>query len=257
MTTHLHGHKVANSSYKDLSDYARPVAIWIAGKLKNTQIRPYQVTLFHFLLMLLAIWLLVKGGITNIITFSLLLLAKNTFDAVDGSLARMQNRPSRVGRFLDSNVDFIGNFLLFLAFVHFPLWLRLLGFLCFIFQGSFFNFYYVLFRHANSGDKTSKVKENATSEYSYDNPMILKMLFYMYKVFYQWQDEFVAFINSLLKNKNRKISPLFITLLTVNGLGFQYLAIIVFLLLGQERLLFGWFIIVMNLYLGVLLLIFS
>ncbi|NIR44219.1 MAG: hypothetical protein GWN53_19055, partial [Gammaproteobacteria bacterium] len=33
------------------------------------------------------------------------LQAKNVLDAVDGSLARLRGRPSRIGRFLDTDMD--------------------------------------------------------------------------------------------------------------------------------------------------------
>lgn len=246
------GHKVTNISYTDLSDYARPVAIWIANTLKNTGIAVYQITLIHFFLMLLAVFFIAKGGFSAMFFASVLLLIKNTLDAVDGSLARIRNRPSRVGRFLDSNLDFVGNFFLFLALVNIPVWMRLLSFFAFIIQGSFFNYYYILFRNAHGGDVTSKVEEDETSNYHYDNPTVLRILYFFYKVFYQWQDVLVMRIDRLIKNEKRSISPFFISSLSVNGLGFQYLVIIFLLLINQQRLIPVWFVIMMSIYLAMI-----
>ena len=249
------GHKVTDIPYTDLSDYARPVAIWIANKLKNSGIAVYQITLFHFFLMLPAVFFIATGDFAAVLIASILLLIKNTFDAVDGSLARIRNRPSRVGRFLDSNLDFVGNFFLFLVLVDIPVWMRLLSFFAFIIQGSFFNYYYILFRNAHGGDVTSKVEEDGTSNYHYDNPTVLRVLYFFYKVFYQWQDVLVMRIDRLVKNEKRTISPFFISSLSVNGLGFQYLIIIFLLLINQQQLIPVWFVIIMNIYLVILILL--
>lgn len=247
------GHKVVHASFIDLSDYARPVAVSIASRLRKTRIHVYQITLFHFILMLIAAMLIAKGGFFAIVLASLLILLKNTFDAVDGSLARIRNRPSRVGRFLDSNLDFIGNLLLFFSLDSFPLWMRVLGFLSFLLQGSFFNFYYILFRNEHQGDTTSKVKENNTSDYPYDNQSVLTILYFFYHIFYKWQDQFVILVDTLVRNKSKIVPALFVTLLSVNGLGFQYLIVILLLLSQQQGLLFIWFIVIMNIYLLMLL----
>jgi phosphatidylglycerophosphate synthase len=249
------GQKVIGVSYIDLSDYARPAAIWIANKLQDTSIHVYHITIFHFLLMLLAAFVITKAGFLAILLASVLLLVKNMLDAVDGSLARMRNKPSRVGRFLDSNLDFVGNFFLFLALVDIPIWMRLFSFFCFILQGSFFNYYYILFRKSHGGDTTSKVKEDDTSTYQYDNPTALRILYFFYRLFYQWQDVLVMHIDQQTKNEKRTISPFFISCLSINGLGFQYIIIIILLLLHQQQLIPVWFVVIMNIYLAILLLL--
>ncbi len=247
------GHKVRHSSFIDLSDYARPIAVWIALQLKTTRIQVYQITLLHFFLMVIAAALIAVGGLSNILIASLLILLKNIFDAVDGSLARIRNRPSRVGRFLDSNLDFVGNLFLFLSVTYVPLWIRVFGFLSFVIQGSFFNFYYILFRNTNHGDTTSKVNEDDQSNYSYDNRFILKILYFFYKIFYKWQDAFVLIADRVIGKRGRTIPAVFVSFLSVNGLGFQYLIFILLLSLHQQIILFLWFTIFMNIYLVILL----
>lgn len=248
------GYKVANRTYTDLSDYARPAAIQIAQRLHNTPIHVYHITITHFAIALLAAFLISRGGFLLTLTAAIALMIKNVLDAVDGSLARIRNRPSRVGRFLDSDLDFVGNFFLFFALVDIPIWMRIVSFLSFLIQGSFFNYFYILFRNSYGGDTTSKIKEDDSSIYRYDNPTALRMLYFFYSLFYRWQDKFVTFIDHYFRTQKRTISPVFISLLSIHGLGFQYLAIIILLLIGRQQLIPIWFSILMNLYLITLLL---
>ncbi len=247
------GYKVDKKGFVDLSDYARPLAVYLAGKFKNTSVHAYHITLFHFGVMLGAVYFVSQGGLKNYLLASILLLIKNVLDSVDGSLARLQNRPSRVGRFLDSNLDFMGNLLLFLAFRDLSLAVRLVAFLFFILQGSIFNYYYILFRQFNNGDKTSQIKEDGQSVYSYDNPLVLKYLYIMYVVLYDWQDKLVDFIEcKMIKKDQSRVEEKFLSYLSTGGLGFQYLIIIAALLLQHTDYIVLWFF-GMNIFVGVLL----
>ncbi len=249
------GYKVDKKGFIDFSDYARPVAIALAARFKNTAIHAYHITLFHFGIMLITVSLIYQGGFRNYCAASFLLMAKNILDSMDGSLARLQNRPSRVGRFLDSNLDFIGNLLLFLALSR--LWLlpvSIVTFLFFIMQGSFFNYYYILFREFNNGDKTSQIKEDDSTVYDYDNALVLKYLYKMYLVLYGWQDKMVDFIECKMIKKGRaEPGENFLSLLSINGLGFQYLIVIGSLVSQHIEYMVIWFW-GMNILIGVLLL---
>ncbi|NOZ13952.1 MAG: hypothetical protein GXO69_09965 [Acidobacteria bacterium] len=249
------GLKISNSSYIDLSDYARETAVFIARLLAPTSIHAAQVTWFHFLLMLGAAICLHQGTMTTMALAALLIALKNLFDAVDGSLARLQNRPSRVGRFLDSNLDFIGNLALFLAIPGLSFETRVAGFLAFIFQGSIYNHYAVRYRSVHGGDNTSRVTESGDSPYHYDNPAALRVLFVLYQIFYSWQDKAVAVLDRFVAGKTAPPpDSKFMELSGVLGPGFQYLAIIFFLVLGIPRAIPDTFIFIFGIYTVTLLL---
>ncbi len=248
------GQKISNSPYVDFSDYAREPAILIARLLVPTPVSVAQVTFFHFLLMLLAAALLYHGTMMSMGWAALLIVLKNLFDAVDGSLARLRNRPSRVGRFLDSNLDFLGNLALFLV-LPIPVEGRIAGFLAFIFQGSIYNYYSVWYRNAYDGDSTSRKIETGTSPYPYDSPHSMKILFFMYQIFYSWQDHGVAVLDRFVAGDDAPIpDPRFMTLVSILAPGFQYLVIIFFLILGTPAAIPDTFIFGFGIYTVTLLL---
>lgn len=249
------GLKNSDFAYVDLSDYARGGAIFIARLLAPTPIRAAHVTWFHFLLMLGAALCLHRGTIVPLGFAALLIVLKNLFDAVDGSLARLQNRPSRVGRFLDSNLDFLGNLALFLAIPGISFEARIAGFLAFTFQGSIYNFYAVWYRRAHSGDTTSQSVETGDSPYDYDDPRAMRVLFLMYRAFYSWQDRGVAVLDHFVAGRNAPVpNSRFMELSSVLGPGFQYLAIIFFLVLGLPAAIPDTFIFAFGIYAVTLLL---
>ncbi len=249
------GLKISNFSYVDLSDYARGVAVFIAHLLAPTSIHAVQITWFHFLLMLGAAFCLHLGTMISMGAAALLIALKNLFDAVDGSLARLQNRPSRVGRFLDSNLDFLGNLALFLAIPGLSFGARMAGFFAFIFQGSIYNYYSVRYRETYGGDNTSRVAETADSPYDYDNPKALGILFILYRIFYLWQDKAAAVLDRFVAGRAALVpDSKFMELSSVLGPGFQYLAIIFFLILGIPQAIPDVFIFVFGIYTVILLL---
>ncbi len=249
------GLKISDSPYVDLSDYARGAAVFIARLLVPTPIRATQVTWFHFLLMLIAAICLHQGTMMAMGFAALLIELKNIFDAVDGSLARLQNRPSRVGRFLDSNLDFIGNLALFLAIPGISIEARIAGFFAFIFQGSIYNYYAVWYRFEHNGDKTSRLVESGDSPYEYDDPRTLRILFILYRIFYLWQDRGVAVLDRFVAGKTAPAPKNhFMELSSVLAPGFQYLAIIFFLVLGTPAAIPDTFIFVFGIYTVMLLL---
>jgi phosphatidylglycerophosphate synthase len=249
------GLKISDSAYVDLSDYARDAAISIARLLVPTPVRAAHVTWFHFLLMLGAALCLHQGTIIPLGFAALLIALKNLFDAVDGSLARLQNRPSRVGRFLDSNLDFIGNLFFFLALPGISVEGRIAGFLAFTFQGSIFNYYAVWYRTAHDGDATSRMVETGNSPYDYDDPRAMRILFFLYRIFYAWQDRGVAVLDHFVGGREARVpNSRFMEMSSVLGPGFQYLAIIFFLVLGVPAAIPDTFIFGFGIYTVTLLL---
>ena len=131
--------------FLDLSDYARLPAKFVVGMLINTKANSIFYTSLFFLSGLSAFFLILYEG--NLIVAAILILLKSMFDAADGEVARRKNRPSYVGRYLDSICDFIINFLLLFAVgirIEQNSFLFLLTLLLLQLQGSLYNYYYVI-----------------------------------------------------------------------------------------------------------------
>ncbi len=250
----MDGKKIPDWTVVDLSDYGREIAIVIAKPLAKWKIRAWQITVFHFLLMIYCCFLVYKNTLSSLALASIFLMFKNIFDAVDGSIARIQKRPSKVGRFLDSNLDFLGHLFLFFAIRDSSLILKLAGFFSFVFQGSVFNYYFVLFRHYHNGDKTSKIEESWENEFSYDNPYVVKALYFFYLIFYKWQDKFIDFLDvKVLNCERKKPDKNFLAFVSIFGPGFQYLFIMLFFTAGNPSLIPLFFLLPYN---GLLLTVF-
>ncbi len=251
-------HKVpVEARFLDWSDYSRPIANRLVFYLKDTAVSPIQVTIFHSILGLFSAYLFSIGNWSTTVVAAILLLLKSLFDAVDGALARVRNRPSRVGRFLDSNMDFVVNFFVLWGIslgygVSIPCFI--LAFLSMELQGSFYNHFYLKYRHEFHGDKTSRPIEDAYSPYPYDNPGLLKILFFVYQVFYGWQDMFVHWLVRVVKVKPRqKDYKDFMSKISVFGLGFHLLVISSFSLFNHPNLALYVILSLFNFYLVVLL----
>lgn len=239
-------------AFLDLSDYARPFARWLAQRL------PPFVTPIHLTLAFTGV-----GAIAALLfafnrflpVAGLLLLLKSGLDAADGSLARLRNRPSRVGRFLDSVCDFLVTLLVFGGIalaewrVHpsLAVWgLATLAALSATWQCSVFSYYYVRYRAQTGGDLTSRARETEEG-FSYDNPRMLALLFTLYRLIYSWQDTLVAALDSRLA-PNAPVTPRFLTATTVLGLGTQLLIIAICATLGQPFSAIYLFIFPFNIY---------
>lgn len=90
----------------------RPLAHLVVLLLLPTPVRPHHLVLFHTLLALLAAWLLWLG---QGLPAALLLQAKTILDNADGQLARLRKEVTELGRYLDTELDLLGNLSLFLA----------------------------------------------------------------------------------------------------------------------------------------------
>lgn len=216
----------SESRFVDLSDYARPLAIRLVEFLRPyPAITPITVTwvgavvgLFAATLIWNGQWLFIAG---------VLLPVKSWIDAADGSLARARNRPSQVGRFLDSFCDFFVHLALFQAIAHYngqSAGLAFVAFLCAVFQSSVYNYYYVIKRHACSGDCTSEIDQRAAPEpYPWDNPAALKFLHSSYLLFYWWQDRLAYYLDPAAVEHGERLSGRFMTALSTLAMGFQLL----------------------------------
>ncbi len=226
----------------DLSDYGRPIAKLIANALQNTAFTPIHVTIWFVISGLIGIYCILKGYYWMAAFF---LIFKSILDAADGELARMKQKPSYTGRYLDSVADIILNALIFIAiwFVsETNIWICVLAFLGLQLQGTLYNYYYVILRNKFDGDTTSRVFENQT-------PMALQgekqkhvdILFGMYKLLYGAFDKTIYALDPLAEH-GKPFPKFLMTSISTFGLGFQLLIIAIMLVLGLKAYILPFFL---------------
>ncbi len=232
----MQGHKVPETArFLDLSDYGRPAALKIARWALRRGWSPHLFTFLQALVGLAAAALMAWSTSGGRVWVALLLPLKSTLDAVDGSLARLRRRPTRTGRFLDSNLDFVVNLALMLALVPgagVPVTLALLAFLCMELQGSVYHHLYVRYRHRHGGDQSAQNREDARA-FPYENPRVVALLYQVYRGFYGWQDALVLRLLNFACGQACVPSARLMTLVSTLGLGFQLLVIGTLVALGR------------------------
>ena len=251
--------------FLDLSDYARPLARRLARALVNTRVTPIQITIGYTLVGLTAALLFATGNYLNGIVAGGLLLVKSTLDAVDGSLARARQRPSRVGRFLDSICDYFINASVFLglalnggAITIERVFVAFLALESATWQGTAFNYYYIYYRKLTGGDTTSQLDENEAQSYPWDNPNILQALLNVYLIIYGWQDVLLAKLDRAITPD--RAAPLYqdrrlLTATSAMGLGFQLLLITLCAWIDRAQWALWVFIGPMNVYWVIIILV--
>lgn len=170
---------------------------------------------------------------------ALLLLVKHLLDGMDGALARIRQRPSRLGRYADSVADFVVNAALFAAVAYRrgnrPRdWLTAAaGLVSMLLQCSLYNYYYVLYRHTLPGERTSLPDERHARPYPWDPPRATRLFQRAYLLIYGWQDRLVARLDRLATGRTFTLPPRrFMTALSALGLGSQ---LALFALLAWRR----------------------
>ncbi|NIR44558.1 MAG: hypothetical protein GWN99_09715 [Gemmatimonadetes bacterium] len=251
-----------SAQFTDLSDYARPIAVWIARRLKDTSVVAPDVTAVWGAMGLAAAFCYALSDFRYALLGAGLMQAKNILDAVDGSLARLQGRPSRVGRFLDSIGDAAVGAALFaglavtIAAVRpaaYAAGLAAAAFVLGLLQGSLFNYYYVRYRARRGGDTTSRIKEELTVDdrrHYEDRPRALATLRFLigaYNWIYGWQDVLVRRIDAWavrpLVSRDRETDadalrddPRHLTAVSALGPGVQILLLDIFTVAGLWNL---------------------
>ncbi|MDA1353299.1 MAG: CDP-alcohol phosphatidyltransferase family protein [bacterium] len=188
---------------------------------------------------------------------ALLLPLKSIIDAADGEMARFLDKPSYVGRYLDSNLDLVLNVGLFGMLWYLSSHSGLLVFFSWLswqLQGTFYNYYYVIRRSQFSGDTTSQSNESTCpTPYPYERAWMLRFLHRLYLLFYGWQDRFARVVDP---GAPLVILPKwFMTLLSVFGLGFQLLLFGVLLFMFPSVYILFYVLIISNVFLVVLLIL--
>ena len=243
--------------FYDVSDYARPFGNWIAQGLVNTPINAVHVTWVFIVVGFISAYLYTIEGYAYTVIAGLLLVIKSGLDAADGSLARLQNRPSKVGRFLDAIGDFFVNAVLVIAITSrlnlSPLNATLFAFVALAsitWQVTIFNYYYVTYRWQHSGDTTSSTDESQLDEdlAPWDNIHIVRVLHRLYLIIYAWQDSWVAALEKLTGAAGKPVGKNFMVACSLMGLGVQLLIVCLFSLINQPEWALYVLITVFNVY---------
>ena len=244
-----------SQAFFDLSDLAGPAGRWLALRLVDSAVTPIQLTLAFTAVGLAAALLLAIGR--GAWLAAALLVIKSALDAADGGLSRARRHPSRVGRFLDSDCDFVVNVAVYagiaagvvgrtgqLAYVP----LAFLALISAMLQVSLFNHYYVRYRQATGGDQTSQVSEDEPAGYAWDNPALLGPLYLAYRLIYGWQDAVVSRLDRLAAPSEAPIGRGFMTAVSVMGLGTQLLLVALCAVLGRPEWSLWLLVTVFNVY---------
>lgn len=229
--------------FVDLSDYGRPVARIIANALKNTSFTPIHVTIGFIIAGSIAIYCIIQE---NYWLAAFFLILKSILDAADGELARVKEKPSYTGRYLDSVADIVLNAFIFISIWSISdtnIWICLAAFIGLQLQGTLYNYYYVILRNKFNGDTTSRVFENKT-------PIALEgelqkhvtILFGLYKLFYGAFDKTIYLLDSDA-NKGKVLPNWLMTAVSTFGLGFQLLIIAILLVLGLKAIILPLFLV--------------
>ncbi len=227
----------------DVSDYGRPIAKVIAHSLKNTSFTPIHVTISFIISGLIAIYFIIEG---NYWLAAFFLILKSILDAADGELARIKQKPSYTGRYLDSVADIILNALFFISIWYITdtsIWICVSAFLGLQLQGTLYNYYYVILRNKFDGDTTSRIFENKTPKaLNGEKQKHVNILFGLYKLLYGVFDKIIYALDSNA-HKAKALPKWFMTCVSTFGLGFQLLIIAVMLLLGLKSFILPFFLV--------------
>ncbi|MFN4220511.1 MAG: CDP-alcohol phosphatidyltransferase family protein [bacterium] len=94
----------------------RPLAHIILLKIKDKNISPELIVIIHtFMVILSSILIYYKNSLFLGLLATLFLQLKTILDNLDGQLARYKNKTTNLGRYLDTLMDYLGNFTIFIA----------------------------------------------------------------------------------------------------------------------------------------------
>ena len=209
-------------TFIDFSDYGRPLSNLIAFKLKNTSVTAIHLTLLFGVVGILACFAILR--LEFLLTLVLLVL-KSIIDGADGALARLKQKPSYIGRYLDSLFDFVLNFFLLgavwmISELSWFWWIA--AFFSMELQGTLYNYYYVILRNRISGgDNTSKVFEYKVPVGLHgESQYMVTVLFRCYILCYGLFDRIIHFMDPKA-HQDKTINPWLMSLVSLYGLGFQ------------------------------------
>jgi phosphatidylglycerophosphate synthase len=231
------------NKFLDLSDYGRWPAKLFAKALVKTPFTPVHVTFLFLVAGITSIYFMLQE---QYVLAALFLVLKSIIDAADGELSRLRNKPSYIGRYLDSVFDLLLNFAFLFTIYHLTngtLWMMLLAFIALQLQGTVFNYYYTILRNELAGgDTTSRVEEKYFPKALHgENQQMVNFLFVVYTIFYGGFDRIMWALDGKAKALTQ-IPNWFMTLVSIYGLGFQLLIIGGFMAVGYINYIIPFFI---------------
>jgi CDP-diacylglycerol---serine O-phosphatidyltransferase len=233
----------SEDKFLDLSDYGRPFARAFVNRVQYTSITPVQVTYLFGVSGLIAVYCILNSHYT---IAGLFLIIKSILDAADGELARIKERPSYTGRYLDSIFDIFLNFLVFGAIWYVTdasLGMAFLAFISVQIQGTLYNYYYVILRHSTEGgERTSKIFENERPiAFPIESQPTVDFLYDTYNILYIVFDKVIFHLDKGASEAS-VFPKWFMSLISIYGLGFQLLIIAIMLSLGFIGFIIPFFI---------------
>jgi hypothetical protein len=93
----------------------RPISQLLSRWLVQTRVTPNQISFLVLSVLAASVWLLARGTPQGFVFGMLLFHLASVLDGCDGEIARAKFLESRLGAWLDTSVDLLGNFLLALA----------------------------------------------------------------------------------------------------------------------------------------------
>lgn len=229
--------------FLDLSDYGRPAANIFANHIKDSGLTSIHITILFILSGLAAVLYILHG---DYLYAGVLLILKSILDAADGELSRVKNNPSYTGRYLDSISDIFINFLIITTIgykTNSSFLYSLLALLAVQFQGTLYNYYYVILRNNSlNGDRTSRIFEfTSPKALNGESQRTVNFLFNIYKILYGLFDEIVYLLDKPA-SQMKYFPKWFMTLVSLYGLGFQLMITSVMLALGLINYIIPFFI---------------
>jgi len=207
--------------FLDINDFWCFPNRWVVKFLYPLSITPTQITILSLIAGLVSVCCYMIDSSVGLMWGALFLYLKIFLDNVDGNLARVKGEVSRLGRFLDSLVDFIVSFLVYLV-----LTLRLvsetnnslywflggLAFLSCLIHCSYFVFYLVQYTSISGTYLSNRADENITEEdnAAYDRGELSTLVYFLQRshVFlYGWQDKAIEWFDHLGKRLGSKSKP--------------------------------------------------
>jgi len=261
--------------FVDVNDFWCFPNRWVVKFLYPLSITPTQITILSLIAGLVSVFCYMINSSVGLMWGALFLYLKIFLDNVDGNLARVKGEVSRLGRFLDSLVDFIVSFLVYLV-----LTLRLvsdtndslcwflggLAFLSCLIHCSYFVFYLVQYTSISGTYLCNRADESITEEDStaYDRRDLSMLVYWLQRshiLLYGWQDKAIEWFDRLSKklgskSKSQGLSgnswygdKVFLTLISPLCLCTNNILLVLFSLADEIELGFWFVVVVGNFYL--------
>ena len=261
--------------FVDVNDFWCFPNRWVVKFLYPFSVTPTQITILSLIAGLVSAYFYMIDSSAGLMWGALFLYLKIFLDNVDGNLARVKGEVSRLGRFLDSLVDFIVSFLVYLV-----LTLRLvsdtndslywflggLAFLSCLIHCSYFVFYLVQYTSISGTYLCNRADESITEEDStaYDRRDLSMLVYWLQRshiLLYGWQDKAIEWFDRLSKklgskSKSQGLSgnswygdKVFLTLISPLCLCTNNILLVLFSLADEIELGFWFVVVVGNFYL--------